>query len=144
VKTTLFARSKSLHPEYLATDFVVKIHGREVTITPNKRSPAVEQVLCRFRARTAAFITACNPFSRIQSEITNGRAHSALLGTIRYHGWRFIEGYGQGHDRRWPPEKSILVFGLTRAAAAHLGRRYRQNAIVFVRVGRPAELVPLN
>jgi hypothetical protein len=140
----LFAQSKSFRPEYLATDYIVKINGRKVVIRPNNRSSAVEQILCRFKARTAAFITAHNPFSRIQSDITNSKAHSALLGTVRYHGWRFVEGYGQGHDQCWPPERSLLVFGLSRAAAEKLGRRFRQNAIVFVRLGRPAELVSLN
>jgi carboxypeptidase C (cathepsin A) len=55
----------------------------------------------------------------------------------------FIEGHGRGHDGAWAPEASLLVFGLRRAVAASLGRRLRQNAVVFVRRGAPAELVAL-
>ena len=83
----MFARSKSFQLEYLATDYIVNSNGREVVIRPNDRSPAVEQTLCRFNARTAAFITAYNPLSSIRSKVTNSKAHSVLLGTIRHHGW---------------------------------------------------------
>jgi hypothetical protein len=56
---------------------------------------------------------------------------------------RWREGAGRGHDGLWPPERSLLVVGLNRAAAAALGRRLRQNAIVWVCVGRRAELLAL-
>jgi hypothetical protein len=140
----LFPRSKPIAAAYLATDYIAKINGRNLVIRPNYRSAAVEQTLNRFKARTAAFITAYNPFGHIRSDLTNQTAQAALLVSIRHHGWRFIEGYGQGHDKRWPAEKSVLVFGISLAAAEKLGRQYRQNAIVFIRIGRQAELVYLN
>jgi hypothetical protein len=37
-------------------------------------------------------------------------------------------------------KKSVLFFEI----AEKLGRQYRLNAIIFVRVGRPAELMCLN
>jgi hypothetical protein len=40
-------------------------------------------------------------------------------------------------------KKSVLVFGITRTAAAALGRQFKQNAIVYVSLHRPAELVHL-
>ena len=43
---------------------------------------------------------------------------------------------------RWG-ESSIFEFGMSRAQTACTGRRSRQNAVVYVPLGRPAELVML-
>lgn len=59
------------------------------------------------------------------------------------HDFAFFEGEGRGRFGEWPPEPSILAFELSRAEASAIGRRFRQNAIVYVRRGRPAELVML-
>ena len=59
------------------------------------------------------------------------------------HGFAFLAGEGRGRIGDWPPEPSILAFGMSRARAASIGRRFRQNAIVYVPLGRPAELVKL-
>ena len=139
----MFTRSKPLANAYLATDYTVQIDGKVLVLRPNERSPVVDRALSRFKVRGAAFITAFNPYSRIRGKSANLAAHAALVASVRRRGKRFVEGYGQGHDKQWPPEKSILVFGVTRAAAAALGRRYRQNAIVFAAFRRPAELVHL-
>jgi Protein of unknown function (DUF3293) len=140
----LFSRSKPYASAYLATDYVVRIDGKDVVIRPNERSSAVDKVLSRFKARSAAFITAFNPHSRLRGKQVNLAAHAQLLAAVRRRRRRFVEGLGQGHDKRWPGEKSVLVFGVTRTTATMLGRRFRQNATVFVALGRPAELVCLS
>jgi hypothetical protein len=140
----LFPRSSPHASAYLATDYVVQIDGRDVVIRPNERSSAVDKALSRFKARGAAFITAFNPYSRLCGKQANLAAHAQLLAALRRHRWRFVEGIGQGHDKRWPAEKSVLVFGVTRTTAAMLGRQFRQNAIVFAAPGRPAELIYLS
>ena len=45
------------------------------------------------------------------------------------------------YSRRLAPERSVLAFGVSRNAAASLGRRFRQNAVVFVRCGKVPELL---
>jgi hypothetical protein len=139
----VFSRSKVFANAYLATDYTVQIDRKDLVLRPNKRSPVVDRALSRFNAHSAAFITAFNPYSRIRGKSANLAAHAALVASVRRRGKRFIEGYGQGHDKRWPAEKSVLVFGVTRTAAATLGRQFRQNAIVYVSLHRPAELVHL-
>jgi hypothetical protein len=129
---------------YLATDYVVRIDGKDVVIRPNERSSAVDKTLSRFKVRGAAFITAFNPYSRQRGNQVNLAAHAQLLAAVRRRQRRFVEGVGQGRDKRWPAEKSVLVFGVTRTTAAMLGRRFKQNAIVFVALGRPAELIYLS
>ena len=140
----LFSRSKPYASAYLATDYVVRIDGRDVVIRPNERSAAVDRALSRFKARSAAFITAFNPYSRRCGKHVNLAAHAQLLAAVRRRRRRFVEGLGQGDDKCWPAEKSVLVFGVTRTIAAMLGRQFRQNAIVFAALGRRAELVYLS
>jgi hypothetical protein len=140
----LFSRSKPFANAYLATDYVVRIDGRDLVIRPNEYSPAVDKVLSRFKVRGAAFITAFNPYSKLCGIQVNRAAHAQLLAEVRRRRRRFVEGHGQGHDKSWPAEKSILVLGVTRVTAAALGRQFRQNAIIFVTLHRPAELVLLN
>ena len=55
----------------------------------------------------------------------------------------FLEGEGRGADGEWPPERSVLAFGVSRNTAASLGRRFRQNAVVFVSYGKVPELLML-
>jgi hypothetical protein len=61
----LFSRSARLEGAYLATDYVTKIGGRNVVIRPGHRSVEVEKAMGRYKARTAAFITAYNPLVAI-------------------------------------------------------------------------------
>jgi hypothetical protein len=91
-------------------------------------------------AKNGAFITACNPFSKRLSAGTNEYWDRALKGYLSARGFAFLAGEGRGEIGEWPPEASVLAFGLSRAQAASIGRRFRQNAIVYVSMGRPAEL----
>src|SRR5664280_77533 len=85
----------------------------------------------------------------IQHSITLDAQHSnaywdrELKGYLSARGFAFLAGEGRGEIGEWPPESSILAFGMSRAQAASIGRRFRQNAIVYVSLGRPAELVML-
>jgi len=41
----------------------------------------------------------------------------------------------------WEPEKSLLIFGISRTRAIELGNKFEQNAIVVGKKSLPAELV---
>ena len=56
--------------------------------------------------------------------------------------WPVHRGEGRSPDRTWR-EPSLLVAGIAREAARTLGRRYGQNAIVFIDKGAAPELVLL-
>jgi hypothetical protein len=139
----VFSRSKPFENAYLATDYVVQIDGKDLVLRPNERSPAVDRVLSRFKVRGVAFVTAFNPYSRMRGKCANLAAHAALVASLRREGKRFVEGYGQDHDKLWPAEKSVLIFGVIRAAAGAMGRQFGQNAIVFAMFHRPIDLVHL-
>jgi hypothetical protein len=82
-------------------------------------------------SRSAAFITAWNPFSEERTPSENAAANAALEADLRACGLLYFHGEGQGSDPQWAPEASFLALGLTKQAAIDLGRRYDQNAIVF-------------
>jgi hypothetical protein len=53
----------------------------------------------------------------------------ARIGMMRalIRGFAFVEGVGCGRATEWPAEPSIFAFGISRAEASAIGRRYRQN-----------------
>jgi uncharacterized membrane protein len=133
----MFPACRLLGAAYAATAYIA---GTTI-IRLGARSPAVDRLLGR--APSACFVTACNPRGLRRGRARNLRAMARLRASLRQAGLRFVAGEGRGDDGTWPAEPSLLVLGLRRAQAAALGRRWQQNAVVFVRRNRPARLLPL-
>ena len=127
---------------YKATHYVAYNKGCDV-IRIGYHSLAVDRLLVRMRAKSGAFITAWNPFGKCLSFEANKHWDRELKRYLSVHGFAFLEGEGRGRIGKWPPESSILAFEISRAEASAIGRKYRQNAVVYVPSGRPAELVML-
>ncbi len=86
-------------------------------------------------ARHAALITAFNPFSRRTPSGRNRRAQRRLREAAR----RWVGGEAAAAPgTTW--EEPMLVLRTDPRAAARLGRRFRQNAIVLLRPGAPPVL----
>lgn len=128
---------------YRATDYVAFSDGRTFSVRVGRHSLLVDRLLTRMKTSSGAFITAWNPFSKRQNAGVNASRDRELKNYLSAHGFGFLAGEGRGQIGEWPPEPSILALGMSRAQAASVGRRYRQNAIVYVPLGRPAELVLL-
>jgi hypothetical protein len=128
---------------YTATDYVAHGNGWVVVIRIGRHSLIVDRLLARMHARNGAFITAWNPFSKDLSFEANEHWDRELKRYLSVRGFAFVEGEGRGRTGEWPPEPSILAFGISRTEASAIGRRYRQNAVVYVPRDRPAELVML-
>ena len=139
----MFPVCRSLSRPYAATRYRAEVAGRWLVLHPGRHEPMADAALARYGARGAAFVTACNPLGRRAPRPVNRRALARLIAWLRGRGLAFAEGDGKGDDGAWPAEPSLLVFGLRRTMAAALGRRLRQNAVVFIRRGRPAELLAL-
>jgi hypothetical protein len=123
----MFPNCCRLEAAYRATDYIVR-GGPVIRIGERARLP-----------RPAAFVTACNPFGRAISSFQNVtaiRRLRACVGSAR-------AAVGTGQDGAWPPEPSLLLTGISRRVAAGLGRRLRQNAVVYIPRGRAAELLKL-
>jgi hypothetical protein len=128
---------------YLATDYVVFNKGRTISIRVGQRSLLVDALLTRMGARSGAFITAWNPFSMSQSVGTNAQRDRELRRYLTANGFAFLTGEGRGQFGDWPPEHSVFALAMSHTQAASVGRRFLQNAIVYVPLGRPAELIML-
>lgn len=83
------------------------------------------------KVSSAAFITACNPFSRQLTSAENMKRQGELAAELIRRGLAFLEGVGQHRSGDWPGEPSFLVLGLALEAAKSLGSRYEQNAIIW-------------
>ena len=128
---------------YQATRYVVINDNRDLSVRVGCHSSLIDRLLASKKARSGSFITAWNPFSKNQSPGINAYRNRELEHYVRSRGFTFVVGEGRGEIGEWAPEPSIFAFGMTRAQAASIGRRFRQNAIVYVPWGRPAELVML-
>jgi hypothetical protein len=128
---------------YQNTDYVAFSDSRAFLVRIGQHSLVIDGLLARMKTRSGAFITAWNPFSKSQSAGANTYWDRELKGHLRARGFAFLAGEGRGEIGELPPESSILAFGMSRTQAASLGRRFRQNAIVYIPLGRPAELVML-
>jgi uncharacterized protein DUF3293 len=106
-----------------------------IDVRIGQRSPAMDRLLLSHGAREAAFLTAYNPFSRPMPVGWNQRMQAQLVQTLRRH--QVLHAVGSW--RRWS-EAHIVVLGDARSARK-LARRFRQNAIVIVRLGQPAWLL---
>jgi Protein of unknown function (DUF3293) len=128
---------------YRATDYLAVSDGRAFIIRIGRHSLVIDGLLTRMKTRSGAFITAWNPFSKGQSAGANAYWDRELKAYLSARGFAFLAGEGRGEIGGWPPESSVLALGMSRAQAASIGRRFRQNSIVYVPLGRPAELVIL-
>jgi Protein of unknown function (DUF3293) len=123
--------------------YVVLSDNQTLSVRVGFHSLFVDGLLASKKAKSGSFITAWNPFSKSQSAGINAYRNRELKNYVSTHGFRFVAGEGRGEIGEWPPEPSIFAFGRSRAQASAIGRRFRQNAIVHVTQGRPAELIML-
>lgn len=103
-----------------------------------QRSSAVDALLAAARSRHGAFIGAWNPFSRAMPRGWNDRALARLRRRARMP---FLEGTGHAARPCWA-EEHLLMLGDPRRIAG-LARRFRQHAILRVRLGAPSRLLVL-
>jgi putative PIN family toxin of toxin-antitoxin system len=110
------------------------------TLRVGRRSAALDALLEAHGATSAAFVTAANPRGAQRSESENFAAQAELEASLALP---FYRGEGRDPGGAWTAEPSALVVGISRGEAEALGRRWRQNAIVFVEKGTAPELVLL-
>ena len=139
----IWKMASDLVSAYRATDYVAFNGSRAFLVRIGHHSLLVDALLARMKATSGAFITAWNPFSKSQSAGANACRDRELKSYLSAQGFAFLVGEGRGQIGEWPAEPSILALGMSRARAAFIGRRFRQNAIVYVPLGRPAELIML-
>lgn len=114
----------------------------DLVIRIGELNSGLDELLEAEGGATAAFITAANPFGVPQDEWQNKLAMIALSQVLEGK-YPCYSGEGRDPKGEWRAEPSLLVIGISRAGAEDLGRRYDQNAIVFIEKGGAPELVAL-
>lgn len=121
---------------YETTIYRVRIGPKAMTLRIGRHSPELAQLYEQHGSACAVFITAFNPFGRKQGDNANEGAHARLGKQLRADSNHVVEGEGSDPSGKWRPEKSYLAFGIDADAARELGRRFKQDAVVWI--GREA------
>ena len=118
----------SLLRAYRKTDYRIAC----CVVRIGRRAPAIDRVLVSHRAREAALVTAYNPFSRRRPLGWNRRMQSRLAQAAR----RYTTLPAEGAWRGWSEDHLLLL--ANRRKVLCLAHRFRQHAIVSIRIGQPA------
>lgn len=108
-----------------------------------KESEELRDLYDKYGYQTAAFLTAFNPYSEPATSTQNEAAHKQLTENLSRNSAMVLEGVGQDSNKEWPPEKSVLVLGLTMSDARDIGNKFRQNAFVWVGANAVPRLILL-
>ncbi len=104
---------------------------------PNKM---LERLLQLYHTDEWAIITADNPGSELLTPAENRIRYESLLMEAKRLPFPFFPGYGLDPTGEWPPERNVLLAGISREEAMELGKKFDQNAVVFS--GRIIWLIP--
>ena len=132
---------------YRETDY--KVHADDTlgsasfTLRIGEDCEALRDVHALHMVDCSAYLTACNPFSRLCDESGNAARQASLHAEIEKRGLRCFSGIGQHPSNQWPGEDSFLVLGLSLEDAKALGTQFEQNAIVWCGVDAKPKLILL-
>jgi hypothetical protein len=135
-----------LERAYRATRYTATREGVTIGIRIGEVCAVLDAWLGAAHAQEWAYLTACNPRSRVLSAEQNAARMAALVVDLGVIGWPMVHGAGEPAPAAdgqvdWTAEPSVLVLGLSREAALELARRYDQHAFVYGRRGQAAELI---
>lgn len=137
MNTTL---SPDLIEAYKATNFHVSADTPFI-LNISVESSALKNIYDLYQVKTAAFITAFNPFGELLAIEENAIRNKKLRDELNNLDLKFIAGFGQDPLGQWPGEESYLILDLTLSMAKELGTKYGQNAIVWCEADAVPELV---
>lgn len=95
-------------------------------------------------AAGASWNTTLGGGAESQTPVANAERQRRPGDELAALGFAHFPGEGRGEDPSWPAEASFLVLGVGRQEASDLGRKYGQNAIVWVGSDGLPELVLLS
>lgn len=120
----------SIIEAYRQTDYRVRA-PRPFTLKIGRASQALLRLHTQQGVGSSAFITACNPYSRMLTEDENAERQQRLGEALTREGWRYLLGSGKHISGPWPAEASFLVLGMGRDEACRVAEAFEQNAFVF-------------
>ena len=132
--------NEELQEAYRATNYNV-LGPPSFTLKIGVESPDIANLYRDYDVSTAAFLTACNPFSAPTPEHENELKQQQLEERLHELSVSFLQGMGEDPSGEWAGETSLLALGISREAATRLGNDFRQNAIVWISADRIPELI---
>jgi len=128
---------------YQTTDYIVFDDHQQVVLRIDESNPMADDLLRRHGAVQATMITAWNPESAPLSAAENDQRQAVLWQWIADHHLFALAAEGRDPSGQWPAEESCLIFDIAPQTVAELGRRFSQNAIVSISLGRAPSLILL-
>jgi hypothetical protein len=116
---------------YAATTYRIFLPDGAADLRLDQASEPLCYWLEKTGLRSFAILTAHNPASVLFTAIENAQFQLALRADLQVGEHRVFGGENLADEAGWPPEESCCVFDLPLSAAAELGRKYGQNAILF-------------
>lgn len=124
------AISRDLIEAYLATEY--RIGGvLDFALIVGRHHPSLATLMGKHDAGSATVVTAWNPYSQPRPDAENARDQNRLVEELDQRGLVHFPGHGADPTGQWPPEDSRLALSIDLADAGELGRRYRQNGIIW-------------
>ncbi|MPW19275.1 DUF3293 domain-containing protein [Paraburkholderia sp. CNPSo 3157] len=115
---------------YLETHYCVR-GSMPATLKIGEYNALLAAIHDAHAVRSSAFITACNPFSRMLDDAANVDRQLSLARELSQRGLTSIDGVGEHPSNGWPGEPSFLVLGVSVKDAKALGMQFGQNAVVW-------------
>lgn len=116
---------------YRATLYRVRAGAAPFDLRVDVASEPLAALMRQHGVATAAYLTACNPYSVRVPDAANRAANEQLRIALLAADAFIFHGEAIDPASVWPPEPSFLALGLALATARELGVRFRQNAILF-------------
>jgi hypothetical protein len=124
---------------YKATCY--EIINPKIEIFIDKENKALFNFLSENTISSWCFITAWNPYSKELSMNENMDLNNQLEKELK--DYKIYAAQGKGTIGDWPPEPSFFVTNITEVDAIALGKKYKQNAIVYGNYDGHAKLITL-
>ncbi len=110
---------------------VYQIDVPRMAVQPGIANLILVELLEAGQVESWAIITADNPQSELLPDKENKRRFLSLQKAVKALGKPAFKGFGLDPNGRWPPERNLLILGLSNREAIELGRKFGQLAIVW-------------
>lgn len=129
-----------LDAAYRATTYIAYLPESTLKLRVDLPCPELDHLLENSGCSSWAFISACNPGSRLLSETENSARHASLIETVDKLGLKWHAGKGMADTPGWLPEASLLILDISHSDALVLASQFGQNAIIFGTPGNAPQL----